>query len=101
MKVSISPLAAAEIDGIEAFVAEDNAVAARRLSDDLVKRCIALGEAPARGVVVGKIRGQDVRRLVHGQYLILYSIVGDLVRIHRVVHGVRSPRTLLKGLDPF
>lgn len=90
-----------ELLEIEAYVAADDAIAAERLTADLVDACMALEDAPERGPVIGSANGLRLRRLVHGQYLILYSVSVELVRIHRVVHGARSPRARLKGLDPF
>jgi toxin ParE1/3/4 len=99
MKVVVTAVARMEIREIGLYVARDDPSAAMRLMADLVRTCSALETAPLRGPVLAVRHGREVRRLVHGSYLILYTVADDAVRIHRVTHGARSPRLLLKNLD--
>ncbi|MFD1333697.1 type II toxin-antitoxin system RelE/ParE family toxin [Methylopila musalis] len=99
MKVVFSAQARAEILGIGRHVAQDDPDAAERLVRRLIERCLSLDAAPRQGPVVARLRGHEIHRLVHGSHLIFYT-VADAVRILRVVHGARSPRLLLKDLDP-
>lgn len=67
---------------------------------DLLARCGALASFPQRGAIVGRAAGRDVRRLVHLNYLIVYTVEDKSVFVRRVVHGARSPHALLRDLDP-
>lgn len=75
--------------------------AADRLLDEIIRQGRDLATNPNRGVVVGSVRGVTLRKLIASPYLVLYSVSADAVRIHRVVHGARSPKAILKNLDPF
>jgi len=88
-----------ELFWIALNVAQDNPAAADKLVDALEARCLKLGENPDRGTVIATRKGVAIRRLVEGRYLIVYSVTADQVRIHRITHGARSPRLLLKDLD--
>ncbi len=39
--------------------------------------------------------GPDARSLSHGSYLILFRVLGEVVRVERVVHGARDMRRML------
>ncbi|RXF74787.1 type II toxin-antitoxin system RelE/ParE family toxin [Hansschlegelia zhihuaiae] len=99
MKVRITPRAATDILEIETFIRQENPAAAARLANEIVDRCLALETASQRGPIIGLAKGQSIRRLVHGNYLIVYIIQTDAIRVLRIVHGARSPRLLLKNLD--
>ena len=99
MKVVIPTRVRHEIFQIAFYVARDNPAAASRLNDALEARCLKLADNPDRGTRIATRRGIEIRRLVEGQYLIVYSVSSDEVRIHRITHAARSPRLLLKGLD--
>ena len=99
MKVKFAAAAERELQELEAYIAQDDPAAARRTVEDIVHSCLALAHAPERGKAIAKKRGVTLRRLVRGSYLVVYSTIDDLVVIHRVRHGARSPRLLLKDLD--
>lgn len=101
MKVVIAARVESELFQIALHVAQDNPAAAGRLADALERRCLELADHPDRGTPIATRRGTTMRRLVEGRYLIVYSVSADEVRIHRIVHGARSPRALLKNLDLF
>ena len=99
MKVVIPRRVENELFEIALRVARDNPVAASKLADALEARCLKLADKPDRGAKIATRRGVTIRRLVEGQYLIVYSVASDQVRIHRISHGARSPRLLLKDID--
>ena len=101
MKVVFTGPASRELGEIAQYVAQDDPPAAERLVLDIRRGCLALSDHPERGRVAGRKRGIAIRRLVFRPYLVFYSVSPDSVRIHRVIHGSRSPRLLLKGLDLF
>jgi len=72
-KVIYSPNAISDLAEIVRFVAEDDPQAALRLGEQLVDDADSLGRLPYRFPTFR--RRANVRKLVTGQYLILYSIV--------------------------
>ncbi|GLK80016.1 type II toxin-antitoxin system RelE/ParE family toxin [Methylopila turkensis] len=100
MKVVVTRRARSELRDIGRYVAGDDPAAAERLVADLYARLAALADVAERGMVVGISRTRPIRRLVHGAYLIIYTVDVDAVRVLRVVHGARSPKLLLRDIDP-
>ena len=94
MKVEISAEAERDLLEIEAYVASDKPAAARSLIKALLHQCKSLRSAPERGRIVGASRGIPIRRLVHGSYLIFYSVSTTEVRIYRIRHGAQLPSFL-------
>jgi len=64
-----------DLNEIVAYIAQDNPLAAERLGDELVAEADSLSNYPYRGGLVRRRR--NVRRLVHGSYLIVYRIADD------------------------
>ena len=76
--------------GIVAYVARDNAAAAERLGLDLLDAALALAELPRRGRPFR--RNGRIRRIVHGNYLIVYRLneAEKTVEILRFWHAARG-----------
>lgn len=85
MKVRLSPRAAADMEQIALYVAEQSPRAALALIDAIERRFERLTEFPLSGTAREDI-APGVRHLVAGQYLILYRLKAD-VEIVRVLHG--------------
>ena len=92
-KVIYSPNAISDLAEIVRFVAQDDPQAALRLGKQLADNADSLARLPYR---FQKFRRRaHVRKLVTGQYLILYRIVqtAKVVEILRFWHGARgTPR---------
>ncbi len=84
---------AAEADAIEAYewIAKQAPAAARRWHARLFARIGTLATFPLGFPVAAESRtlGREVRQLSHGDYRVLYTVDGDVVRILRVRHGAR------------
>jgi toxin ParE1/3/4 len=92
-KVIYSPDAISDLAEIVRFVAQDDPQAALRLGKQLADDADSLGRLPYRFPTFR--RRANVRKLVTGQYLILYRIVqtAKVVEILRFWHGARgTPR---------
>jgi toxin ParE1/3/4 len=92
-KVIYSPTAIGDLAEIVRFVAQDDPQAALRLGKQLADDADSLARLPYRFPKVR--RRANIRRLVTGQYLILYRIVqtAKIVEIPRFWHGAReTPR---------
>jgi toxin ParE1/3/4 len=61
--------------------------------------CLQLGDNPLRYRLRPEI-GPAVRLVAMGHYVILYRIVGEAVRVERVVHGARDLPALLDDDQP-
>lgn len=89
MKVVFSPLAAADLLEIAAYIAEDNQKRAKDFINQLEEKCLHLGVMPSAGVARSEL-GKGVRMLPHGNYLIFYRADKTTVRIERILHGARD-----------
>ncbi len=85
------------------WIAKDSPRRAQSFIADLRQKCRGLSDYPARFPVIAERREVSVRRLVHGDYVILFSIEEkpEAVVILRVAHGARDYDKLLSllGLD--
>ena len=71
-EVRLTARARGDLNEIVAYIAQDNPLAAERLGDELAAEADSLSNYPHR---VGLVRRRrNVRRLVHGSYLIVYRI---------------------------
>ena len=91
-----SPRAAADLDGIAAYIARDNPARAATFIAELEARCRAVGRRPlnypARDDLAAGVRMAAFRR-----YLVLFREApeANAVRIERLVHGARNLRRLI------
>ena len=69
--VIISPLAERNLKAIAHYIARDNIDRAMTFTQELRQQCQDLGTLPSRGSSF-PTRKSDIRRLVHGNYLIFY-----------------------------
>lgn len=74
---------------IEAYVAEDDPVAAVRLTDRLIERAKILSDHPMAGRRVPELPKSSLRELVEGNYRIVYRIQKEAVEILTVFEGHR------------
>jgi toxin ParE1/3/4 len=89
MRVRLTPLAEADIEGIGDRIAERNPARAVTYVRELRGRCLSIGEFPHAGPPRPQW-GEGVRIAVHGKYLIVYRVRDEAVQILRVVHGARD-----------
>ena len=86
-----SPDAARDLDGIEAYIAQDDPDAATRVRDAIVASAGQLAVHPFLGAAYRKRRGApQVRELLSGSYRIFYTVTDDQSRVD--IHHVRHTR---------
>lgn len=95
MKVLIADTADAELEAISDWIAQEDQERALRFVRDLLKRAHKIAEFPFAYPVVESYQHRGVRRCVHGKYLIVYRVSGDVVEILHFVHGARDLVALL------
>ncbi|MCP1680686.1 type II toxin-antitoxin system RelE/ParE family toxin [Kerstersia gyiorum] len=88
MKLIWTRPAAADRRGIRAYIAQDNPSAALALDELIAEKAARLVDHPQLGRP-GRIAG--TRELVaHRNYIVVYDVNGDQVRILRVLHAARQ-----------
>lgn len=95
MKVRLSDRAERDLEEIADFIAEDSPDRAVSFVQELLARCFALADFPEAAHIWQRRSDRTIRRTVHGNYLIFYTIEEQTVRIQRIVHGARNLRRLL------
>jgi toxin ParE1/3/4 len=86
MKVRFNRGALADIDEITSYIAVQNPKAAADLLDRFKAATKLLGDAPLMGAATTR---SNFRKLVIGNYLIIYQVLNNEVIIQYVRHGAR------------
>jgi toxin ParE1/3/4 len=94
MRVELSRFVAPDLEAIADYIAQDNPERAVSFLREIRDKLGFVGQNP----YVYRLRpeiGEDARIAVVGRYVILFRIVGEIVRIERVVFGGRDLPALL------
>lgn len=89
MKVVFSPRSEEDLEEIADFIARDSPRRAISFIEEIRETCDALADAPLGHELQAHLH-PDIRRAVHGRYLIFYSVGGGRIRIERILHGARD-----------
>lgn len=87
MKVILTPQAERDLEAIGDFIARDNPERAESFVRELLHACLGLSDFPERFPAIDRYGPANVRRCLHGNYLIFYRAEADLVRILHILHG--------------
>lgn len=90
MKTIISAPARVDLQKIMLWIADENPFRGKSFSRELQDAAESLMLFPESYPVVGTLDGFAVRRKVYGNYLIFYSVNGDVVNVLRVLHGAQD-----------
>jgi plasmid stabilization system protein ParE len=96
LSVFFTALAEEDLDHIEDYIAAHNPAAAARLRAAIVQQSILLGKSPENGMVLKTPRAEQeigVRLWPvshYRNYLILYKIEADLIRVLRVLNAAQD-----------
>ena len=93
MKVEITPSAACDLDDIGDRIAQRNPKRAATYVREIRDKALLLVDFPHSGAP-RPAWGADVRVAIHGNYLIVYRVRGEVVQVLRVVHGARDLEAL-------
>jgi toxin ParE1/3/4 len=85
--VTFSQRAADDIEEVRAFISADNPGAASKVAADLVRAAQRLGNMPGLGRP-GRVDG--TRELIVPPYVVVYTVIGNVVWILRVLHGAQK-----------
>jgi len=95
MKVILSADADSDLERLGDHIAADNPARAVTFIRELRSRCAALATMPERFPLVPRYQDRGVRRAVHGDYLIFYTVTAEAIVILHVLHGHMDYSTLL------
>ena len=98
MQVTFSPKARQDLIEIGDHIALDSPANARRFVGKLMEQCQRIGKAPM-GYVGRDDLAPGVRMAALGRYVIFFRVLGNAVRIERVLHGARNLPFVLRTDD--
>ena len=89
MRLEFSRFVETDLEAIADFIAEDSPERAIRFIREIWHAILKIGEQPYLYQLRTGI-GEEARLAVVGRYVVLFRVVGDVVRIERVVYGGRD-----------
>ncbi len=92
MRVVWTSRALMRLEEIHDYVAGDDAAAAERLVDKILRRGDSLANFAGRGRRLPEAPRGPFREVIEGRYRIIYRVRGDLVQIMGVVQARRRIR---------
>lgn len=98
MRLRFSPLVPADLEEIVDFIAQDSPQPAMRVLRQLRARMKEIAKQPLLYRLRPEI-GAEVRLATVGNYVILFRIRHDMVRIERVVYGSRNLLAVLENSE--
>lgn len=94
-----TPEARADLFEIWSYIEADNPAAARRVLERIANACDRLVDFPCIGRNRDDLRS-GLRSWVTDNYLVFYTITGEVVEIVRVLHGARDIEAILGDKEP-
>lgn len=98
MTIGVSARARLDLQEIEAFISRDDPWRAGTFVLELVACFDAIGERP-RSFPVLRPELPDFRVARRGKYLILFSLIDNIPRIERVLHGARDIDAIMRETE--
>ena len=98
MRVELSSFIEDDLDTIADYIAQDNPTRALSFIREIRVQIRAVGQNP----LLYRLRpelGEDARMALVGRYVILFRILGDIVRIERILYGGRNLFALFQQED--
>ena len=94
MQLSITPLAARDLEEIGDYIAQDNPSRAVAFINELQAHCEIIRSHP-EGYRLRPEFSKTMRSCAHGHYIIFFESDGKEVIVIRVLHGGRDLQSLL------
>jgi addiction module RelE/StbE family toxin len=94
--VEFSPKAISDLENIGDYIADDNPRRAVSFIEELRQRCQQLEKFPKSHPKFAAL-GKNARYMAYGNYVILYNVQSDKVRIERILHGARDILAVISG----
>jgi plasmid stabilization system protein ParE len=90
MKVILTDAAEVDLEAIGDWIERDSPDRALTFVRELRRACETLADTPHGFALVPRYEHTGVRRRVHGNYLVFYRILGDVIEVLHVLHGARD-----------
>ena len=90
MKLRFSRLALSDLGAIGEWIAKDNPQRAAEYVLEIEADCRRLIDFPFTGEKLGRYQKEQIRRKLHGEYLMLYVVREDAIYVVRVIHGAQD-----------
>ena len=90
--VIVLPGATADLEAIHESLSVYSEGTADRTCDLIERAVLGLTEFPRRFAVARESKGSsiEIRQMIVGNYRVLYHIIGDKVRVMRIIHASRG-----------
>lgn len=93
MLVSFSPKSRQDLFEIGDFIAKDSRANARRFIGKLIKQCERISHAPLSYAAREEL-APGLRIAPIGHYVVFFRVLGEVIRIERILHGARDLPTI-------
>ena len=90
MIVNVTTRARRQLDQITDYIARDNPARAVTFARELFDRCLSLHRQPERFPVAGRAGRRTMRKITHGNYLILYYVDQNRVEVTDIVNSAQD-----------
>ena len=87
MKIIWSPLAIDKTSEIAEYIAQDKPAAAEKWINTVFSKVEQLKSSPEIGRIVPEIRSDQFRKLIYGNYCVIYRIEKNQISILTIRHG--------------
>jgi toxin ParE1/3/4 len=84
-----------DLEAIADWIARDNKPRALSFVLELKAACMTIADFPEAWPLVLRYQAQGIRRKVHGNYLIFFTLTKSEVTIIHILHGAREYESLL------
>ncbi|MDR2880279.1 MAG: type II toxin-antitoxin system RelE/ParE family toxin [Azoarcus sp.] len=95
MRIRFSDEAKTDLQRIGDYIARDDPKRAVSFIDELQQKCLSLAASPRAFPLVPRYERHDVRRRLHGNYLIFYRVGAAEIVILHVLHGAQDYAAIL------
>ncbi len=95
MIVVLTAEAECDLQAIGDYIARDNPQRAVSFLGELRDACLGLATFPERFPLVPRYEAYNVRRRVHGSYLIFYRVEADRIVIIHILNGAQDYEAIL------
>jgi toxin ParE1/3/4 len=79
-----------ELEWIGDAIAQHNPARAITFVRELRRKCETLALAPRRFALIPRYEHTNIRRVVHGNYLIFYRVNAEVVEVVHILHGAMN-----------
>jgi toxin ParE1/3/4 len=95
MRLVLTDAAIADLLSIADWIAQDSPGRALSFVQELKTACFSIVDFPESHPIVPRYSEFNVRRKVHGSYLIFYQVMNGVIAVVHILHGAQDYETIL------